>query len=81
MKIEILGTGCAKCETLAANAEAAAQKLGLDYELVKVKNLAQIAKYGVLITPGLVIDGEVKLSGRMADQTELEILFKAANEQ
>lgn len=76
MKIEILGTGCAKCNTLAENARLAAEKAGIDYELVKVTNLAQIASYGVMVTPALVIDGAVKISGKVASPDEIEALLK-----
>jgi small redox-active disulfide protein 2 len=78
MRIEVLGTGCAKCEKLAAMAEAAAQKLGLDYELVKVKELAEITKRGVMFTPALAIDGEVKVSGKVPDEAEMTRLLSPA---
>ena len=77
MKIEILGTGCAKCEQLAAAAESAAKTLGIDYELVKVKELAEIMKRGVMLTPALAIDGEVKLVGRVAGEDEIASLLSA----
>ena len=76
MRIEILGTGCAKCEALAAAAEAAAKNLGIDYELIKVKELAEIMKRGVMLTPALAIDGEVKIAGRVAGQGEIESLLR-----
>ena len=76
MRIEILGTGCAKCNTLAENARLAAERAGIDYELVKVSNLAQIASYGVMVTPALVIDGTVKISGKVASPDEIEALLK-----
>ena len=72
MKIEILGTGCPKCEELAANAKAAADSLGVDYELVKVTSLKEIMNRGVMMTPGLVVDGEVKLTGKLASAAEIE---------
>ncbi|MEW6744947.1 MAG: thioredoxin family protein [Planctomycetota bacterium] len=77
MKIEILGTGCAKCNALEANAKAAADKLGIPYELVHVKDIAKIASYGVLRTPALAIDGKVKLSGKVASTAELTTIFTA----
>lgn len=77
MKIEILGTGCAKCEKLAAAAEAAAKKLGIEYELVKVKELSEIMKRGVMLTPALAIDGEVKIVGRVAGEDEIANLLRA----
>jgi len=78
MKIEILGTGCKKCETLAANAKAAADKLGLAYELVKVTDLSKIAQFGVLVTPALAIDGEVKFAGKVPSEAELTRLLTTA---
>ena len=64
-KIQILGTGCAKCQKLAAVANEAAQALGLPYELQKVTDLKEIMSFKVLSTPALVVDGPVKLSGRV----------------
>ncbi len=78
MKIEILGTGCKKCETLAANAKAAADKLGLAYELVKVTDLSKIAQFGVLVTPALAIDGKVKFAGKVPSEAELTTLLTTA---
>ena len=66
-KIQILGTGCPKCEALAENARAAADAAGIEYDLVKVKDLNEIMKFGVMITPALAIDGEVKVSGKILD--------------
>ncbi|MDY6913300.1 MAG: thioredoxin family protein [Planctomycetota bacterium] len=71
MKIQILGTGCPKCEKLAANAEAAAKTAGIDYELVKVTDINEITAFGVMMTPALAIDGEVKLSGRVPSSSEI----------
>ena len=61
-KIQILGTGCKKCTTLAETADAAAKALGLEYTLEKVTNLNDIASFGVMFTPALVVDGVVKVS-------------------
>ena len=80
MKLEILGTGCAKCTKLAENVKAAADQFGLDYEIVKVTDLAKIASYGVMMTPALVVDGEVKISGKLASEAELCEILKAAAE-
>ncbi len=63
MKIQILGTGCPKCARLAANAERAAAELGLDFELVKVADLGEITTFGVMTTPALAVDGEVRSEG------------------
>ena len=65
MKIQILGTGCPKCKKLAENAEAAARELGIDYELVKVTDINEIMAFGVMITPALAVDGDVKVAGRV----------------
>ncbi len=75
MKIEILGTGCAKCRRLAETARAAADKLGLQYELVKITDLRAIASYGVMLTPALAINGQVKLTGKVPSETELTTLL------
>ena len=82
MKIEVLGTGCAKCNALEAAARQTADRLGLDYELLHVKEIAKFAAYGVMITPALVVDGDVKLSGRLPSEAELtEILSAAAGKE
>jgi small redox-active disulfide protein 2 len=73
--IQILGTGCPKCKKLAENAEAAAKTLGIDYELVKVTDLNEIARMGVMMTPGLAIDGEVKSSGKLLSPEEIQGLL------
>jgi small redox-active disulfide protein 2 len=64
-KIQILGTGCAKCNELAANAREAAQVLGEDAEFEKVTNINDIMKFGVMTTPGLAIDGQVVSQGKV----------------
>lgn len=66
-KIQVLGPGCAKCEKLAANARQAAEELGLEAEVEKVTDLDRILAFGVMTTPALVVDGEVKLVGRAAN--------------
>jgi len=71
MKIEILGTGCPKCEKLAANAKAAADKLGVDYELCKVTEITEIMKRGVMLTPALTIEGKVEVSGKVPNEDEI----------
>lgn len=76
MKIQILGTGCAKCEKLTANAKTAADKLGLDYELVKIKDLGEIAAFGVMNTPALAVDGKVLTMGKLASPSEIEKLLQ-----
>ena len=73
--IEILGSGCAKCEMLAKHAEQAAQELGLDYAVIKIKDPAAIARRGVMQTPALVVDGQVKLQGRVLSAEALKALL------
>jgi len=78
MKIEILGTGCPRCTTLAANADKAAKNLGVQYELCKVTQLADIMKRGVMMTPALAIDGEVKSVGKVLSEAEITSLLTSA---
>lgn len=75
MKIQILGTGCAKCRALTAVAEQAAQDMGLAYELEKVTDLNRFADFGVMFTPALVVDGAVKLSGKVPSLDEAKKLL------
>ena len=64
-KIQILGTGCHKCNKLAEIAQKAAQELNIEYNLEKVTDLNDIMEFGVMITPALVVDGEVKIAGKV----------------
>ncbi len=75
MEIAILGTGCPKCHKLAAEAEQAVAELGLDCEIRKVTAVAEIMKYGVMITPALVIDGEVKVVGKVPSCAEIKAMI------
>lgn len=75
-KLQILGTGCPKCKTLAANTEAAAKALGLEYELVKVTDINQIMDFGVMLTPALAVDGVVKSAGKVLSADEIKSLIK-----
>ena len=75
MKIEILGTGCKKCNLLEATAKKAADRLGVQYELVHVKDLGQIAAYGVMMTPALAIDGRVVVTGKVPSEAEITTLL------
>jgi|UniRef100_A0A7C5AKN8 small redox-active disulfide protein 2 len=74
-KIQILGPGCPKCEQLAKNTEEAAKALGLDYELEKIKDLNQMMSMGVFLTPALVVDGEVKVVGKVPSVEEIKPLL------
>jgi small redox-active disulfide protein 2 len=71
-KLQILGSGCAKCKKLADETEKAAKELSLDYELTKVTEMEKIISFGVMSTPALVVDGMVKVSGRIPDLDELK---------
>jgi len=64
-RLQILGTGCAKCRMLADHAEQAARELGLDYTLEKVTDIDAIIAFGVVATPALVVDGDIKVAGRV----------------
>ncbi len=74
-KIQILGTGCPKCRKLAENAEAAVKKLGIKYTIEKVTNINEIMKFGVMMTPALVIDGQVKVAGKIPSSEDIEKMF------
>jgi small redox-active disulfide protein 2 len=71
-KLQILGTGCAKCEKLAAVTEQAAKELGVAYELVKIKDIVQIMQMNVLTTPALAVDGVVKVSGKVPSLADIK---------
>jgi small redox-active disulfide protein 2 len=75
MKIEVLGTGCAKCKTLYENVKAAVAESGKSAEIVKVEDIPSIMKYGVMSTPALVVDGQVKFSGKVASAAEIKGLL------
>jgi small redox-active disulfide protein 2 len=72
MKIQVLGTGCPKCKKLAENAQAAVQEAGLDCEIVKVTDINEIMKFGVMLTPALAIDGQVKVAGKVPGPEEIK---------
>jgi small redox-active disulfide protein 2 len=75
IKLQILGTGCAKCNALAMATEKAAQSLGLQYELEKVTDLNRIMSFGVMMTPALVVDGKVKVSGKVPSVDEIKAML------
>jgi len=75
MKIQVLGTGCPKCKKLEEAADAAAKELQLDYEIEKVTDINQIMAAGVMLTPALVVDGEVKVSGKVPTIEEVKLLL------
>jgi len=71
-KIQILGTGCPKCNALAQASEKAAKELGIEYDLEKITSINEITGFGVIMTPGLVVDGEIKSVGRVPDPDEMK---------
>ena len=71
-KIQILGTGCPKCKKLAVNAEAAAKELELEFEVEKVADINKMMKFGVMMTPALVVDGEVKVVRKVPSPDEIK---------
>lgn len=78
MEIKVLGTGCAKCKQLEKTVRLAVDELGIDAEVEKVTELTDIMSYGIMATPGLVIDGEVRLAGRLPKLEELKSLLSRA---
>lgn len=72
MKIEVLGTGCPKCKATLSNVEAAVQELGVEAEIVKVDQVADIVARGVMLTPAVAVDGQVVISGHVATLEELK---------
>ena len=75
-KIQVLGTGCPKCKRLAENTEAAAKELGIEYELEKVTDINAIMKFGVMMTPALAIDGQVKVVGKVPSAEEIKTMIQ-----
>ncbi|MEE9370131.1 MAG: thioredoxin family protein [Sedimentisphaerales bacterium] len=75
-KLQILGTGCPKCKKLAENAEAAAKALGIEYEIEKVTDINNIMKFGVMMTPALAVDGQVKVVGKVPSQDEIKNMLQ-----
>lgn len=71
MKIEVLGTGCSKCNQLYELVKETAAELEIDHEIEKVSDITKIVNYGILSTPGLVINGKVKLSGKLPSKNEI----------
>ncbi len=72
MKVQILGTGCPKCKKLAENAQAAVEAAGIECEIVKVTDINEIMKFGVMLTPALAIDGQVKVVGKVPSPDEIK---------
>ncbi len=76
MKVQVLGTGCAKCRQLTANVQEAARQSGLPVEIEKVEDLREIMKYRVMSTPALVIEGAVKATGRVLPPADVLALLQ-----
>lgn len=70
--IHILGSGCTKCNNLYASTEKAAEELGLEYTLEKVTDMMKFADYGVMITPAIVVDGKLKMAGKIPTTDEIK---------
>jgi len=75
-RVQILGTGCAKCEKLKHNAEEAIKQSGVEATVEKVTDITQITSFGVMMTPALAIDGEVKLVGKVASPDDIQKLLQ-----
>ncbi|MDY7018071.1 MAG: thioredoxin family protein [Nitrospirota bacterium] len=73
--IKILGTGCPKCQKLTKTAETAAKELGIEYQIEKVKKMNDIMKFGVMLTPALVVDGEIKIAGKVPSVDEVKVML------
>lgn len=78
MQIKVLGPGCANCKKLYKLVQDAVKELGRDDEIIYVTDMAEIAKAGIMRTPGLIMDGQVKVSGRMPKLEEIKDLLNAA---
>ena len=79
MQLLVLGTGCAKCTKLAEQTKQAAEELGLQYELNKVSDLKQIMALGVMLTPALVVNGNVKVVGKVPSMDEIKTILSQSN--
>ena len=75
MKIEILGMGCPRCKKTAENTEQALKELAIEANVIKVEKLSEISKYGVVLTPAFVVDGELKVFGRIPSVEEVKRLL------
>ena len=74
-KIQILGTGCPKCKALTQNAETAAKEMGIECQIEKVTEINEIMKFGVMMTPALVIDGQVKVVGKILSPEQIKAML------
>jgi small redox-active disulfide protein 2 len=74
-KIQVLGPGCMKCKALAQNAETAAKEMGIEYTIEKVTDFKEMIKLGIMMTPALVVDGQVKSTGKVLSADEIKPLL------
>ncbi len=74
--IKILGTGCPKCRQLADNVKVAADQLGVECELEKVTEISRIMQHGVMMTPGLIVDDELKSSGKVLNVEQIKAMLQ-----
>ena len=75
MKIEVLGSGCPKCKQLYENVQEALRAIRKDAEIIKVEDIRKITEYGIMMTPGLVVDGEVKTVGKVLSIEEIKTII------
>ena len=78
MKIQVLGSGCPKCRQLAENARAAAEQLGVAFELEKITDINEMIRFGVMVTPALAVDGKVRSAGKVLSVDEIKTLLNQA---
>ena len=74
-KIIVLGPGCPRCETLAQLTREAADQIGIEYEFEKLTDIKELMKFGIMMTPGLVVDGEVKVQGKVPSLDEIKMML------
>lgn len=74
-KVIVLGPGCPRCDKLAAVTREAADQLGIEYELEKITDIKRFVEFGVMMTPGLVVDGEVKIQGKVPPIDEIKSIL------
>jgi len=74
--LQVLGPGCPKCKKLAENAEAAAKELGIEHRLEKITDITKILDFGVMVTPALVVDGDVKVAGKVPSPEEIKQMLQ-----
>ena len=75
-KIQILGTGCPKCTRLAQTVDSIADSMNIEYQIEKVTDINKIMTFGVMVTPALVIDGEVKAAGKVPSEDEIKKMLE-----